>query len=183
MQRVWFLTCMIYNAYLLIHESIFNHWRRIYTYEKRYIRIKIPVYKLIHVRKYTCLKPYVLQTIRVWNHTRYKSYALQIIRVWYIRVWNDGIPLDDQRHTPVLLSPRNARRNVLRHDGLCADVAVMRPWRNDSRAVIHVCRQSNVLICTTDSTVSQPPITLLIHVHCYQNLHFDLDMWHKLTLG
>ena len=41
-----------------------------------------------------------------------KSYALQIIRVW-----NDGISLDDQRHTPVLLSPRNARRNVLRHDG------------------------------------------------------------------
>ena len=36
LQRVWFLTCMIYNAYLLIHESIFNHWRRIYTYEKRY---------------------------------------------------------------------------------------------------------------------------------------------------
>ena len=44
-----------------------------------------------------------------------KSYTLQIIRVW-----NDGISLDDQRHTPVLLSPRNARRNVLRHDGgLC----------------------------------------------------------------
>ena len=42
-----------------------------------------------------------------------KSYALQIIRVL-----NDGISLDDQRHTPVLLSPRNARRNVLRHDGL-----------------------------------------------------------------
>ena len=41
-----------------------------------------------------------------------KSYALQIIRVW-----NDGISLDDQRHTPVLLSPRNARRNVLRQTG------------------------------------------------------------------
>ena len=40
---------------------------------------------------------------------------------------------------------------------------------------IHVCRQSNVLICTTDSTVSQPPVTLLIHVHCHQNLHFNLD--------
>ena len=40
-----------------------------------------------------------------------KSYALQIIRVW-----NDGISLDDQRHTP-LLSPHNARRNVLRHHG------------------------------------------------------------------
>ena len=44
-----------------------------------------------------------------------KSYTLQIIRVW-----NDDISLDDQRHTPVLLSPRNARRNVLRHDGVSA---------------------------------------------------------------
>ena len=55
----------------------------------------------------------------------------------------------------------------------------------------HVClRQrkslhgiSRALICTTDSTVSQPPVTLLIHVHCHQNLHFNLDMRHKLTLG
>ena len=54
----------------------------VYTRMKRDKRIEIPVYKLIHVRKYTCLKPYVLQIIRVWNHTRYKSYALQIIRVW-----------------------------------------------------------------------------------------------------
>ena len=119
----------------------------VYTRMKRDTRIEIPVYKLIHVRKYTCLKPYVLQIIRVWNHTRYKSYALQTIRVWnhtryklyayeiirvinhtrmksyalqIIRVWNGGISLDDQRQTPVLLSPRNARRNVLRHDGLCA---------------------------------------------------------------
>ena len=54
----------------------------VYTRMERDTRIEIPVYKLIHVRKYTCLKPYVLQIIRVWNHTRYKSYALQIIRVW-----------------------------------------------------------------------------------------------------
>ena len=55
----------------------------------------------------------------------------------------------------------------------------------------HVClRQrkdlhgiSSALICTTDSTVSQPPVTLLIHVHCHQNVHFNLDMRHKLTLG
>ena len=126
------------------------------------------------------MKSYTLQIIRVWNHTRMKSYTLQIIRVW-----NDDISLDDQRHTPVLLSPRNARRNVLRHDGVCAmrDVAVTRSWRNDSRAVTQVCRQLNALICNTDSTVSQPPISLLIHVHCHQNLHFNLDMRHKLTLG
>ena len=49
----------------------------VYTRMKRYTRIEIPVFKLIHVRKYTCLKPYVLQIIRVWNHTRYKSYTLQ----------------------------------------------------------------------------------------------------------
>ena len=36
LQRVRFLTCTICNAYLLIHESIYKHWRRIYTYEKRY---------------------------------------------------------------------------------------------------------------------------------------------------
>ena len=58
----------------------------------------------------------------------------------------------------------------------------MRPWHNHSHAVTHVCRQSNVLLCTTDRTVSQPPITLLIHVRCHQNLHFNLDMGHKLTV-
>ena len=55
----------------------------------------------------------------------------------------------------------------------------------------HVClrqrkslhRISSALICTTDSAVSQPPVILLIHVHCHQNLHFNLDMRHKLTLG
>ena len=46
---------------------------------KRYTRIEIPEYKLIHVINFTCLKPYVLQIIRVWNHTRMKSYTLQII--------------------------------------------------------------------------------------------------------
>ena len=30
----------------------------------------------------------------------------------------------------------------------------MRPWRNDSRALTHVCRQSNVLICITDSSLT-----------------------------
>ena len=39
------------------------------------------MYKLIHVRNYTCLKPYVLQIICVWNHKRYESYTLQIIHV------------------------------------------------------------------------------------------------------
>ena len=42
---------------------------------------------------------------------------------------------------------------------------------------------SRALICTTDSTVSQPPVTLLINVHCHQNLHSNLDMRHKVTLG
>ena len=102
-------------------------------------------------------------------------YTLQIIRVR-----NDGISLDDQRHTPALLSPRNARRNVLRHDGVCATSQLC---GRDATTVTHVWRQSNVLSCTTDNTVSQPPITLLIHVHCHQNLHFNLDMRHKLTLG
>ena len=62
-----------------------------------------------------CCKSYAYEIIHVTNHTRMKSYTLQIIRVW-----NDGISLDDQRHTPVLLSPRNARRNVPRHDRVCA---------------------------------------------------------------
>ena len=76
-----------------------------------------------------------------------KSYTLQIIRVW-----NDGISLGDQRDTPVLLSPRNARGNVLRHDRVCAtsllnlcgrDATEHRPWqdgvlwwRQDSRAIV-----------------------------------------------
>ena len=69
-----------------------------------------------------------------------------------MRIWNDGILLDDQRHIPVLLSPCNARRNILRHDSVCAtsqlnlcghDATERRPWqdgvlwwRNDSRAVV-----------------------------------------------
>ena len=64
----------------------------VYTRMKRDTRIETPVYKLIHVRKYTFLKTirvanhtrmksYTLQIIRVTNHTRMKSYALQIIRV------------------------------------------------------------------------------------------------------
>ena len=96
LQRVRFFTCTICNAYILIHVSIFNHWRRTYTYEKIYTYQNSCI-RLIHVRNYTCLKPYVLQIIRVWNHTRYKSYTLQIICVW-----NDGICLDYQRHTPAL---------------------------------------------------------------------------------
>ena len=36
-----------------------------YTRIKIDTRIEIPVYKLIHVREYTCLKPFVLQIIRV----------------------------------------------------------------------------------------------------------------------
>ena len=55
----------------------------------------------------------------------------------------------------------------------------------------HVCLRQrkrlhgifSALICTTDSTVSQPLVTLLIHVHCHQYLHFNLDMRHKLMLG
>ena len=97
------------------------------------------------------MKSYTLQIIRVWNHTRMKSYTLQIIRVW-----NDGISLDDQRHTPVLLSPRNACRNVLRHDGVCATSQLRgRDATTVAPPVTQVCRQWNVLICTTDSTVSQ----------------------------
>ena len=30
----------------------------------------------------------------------------------------------------------------------------MRPWRNDSHALTRVCRQSNVLICITDSSLT-----------------------------
>ena len=169
----------------------------VYTRMKRDTRIEIPVYKLIHVRKYTCLKPYVLQIIRVWNHTRYKSYALQIIRVWnhtryksyayeIIRVTNHTRMklrhfIGRSATHPCLTKPSQRTSSCFASRRALCDVAVMRPWRSDSRAVIHVCRQSNVLICTTDSTVSQPPITLLIHVHCHQNLHFNLDMWHKLT--
>ena len=36
LQCVRFFTCTICNAYLLIHVSIFNHWRPTYTYEKIY---------------------------------------------------------------------------------------------------------------------------------------------------
>ena len=64
------------------YMNLFTTIDVVYTRMKRDTRIEIPVYKLIHVRKYTCLKPYVLQIICVWNHTRYKSYALQIIRIW-----------------------------------------------------------------------------------------------------
>ena len=75
LQRVRFLTCTICNAYLMIHVSIFNHWRRTYTYENIYTyrnsRVQInPHYKL-----------YVFKTIRVANHMRIKSYTLQIIHV------------------------------------------------------------------------------------------------------
>ena len=59
------------------YMNLFTTIDVVYTRMKRDTRIEIPVYKLIHSRKYTCLKPYVLQIIRVWNHTHYKSYALQ----------------------------------------------------------------------------------------------------------
>ena len=56
----------------------------VHTRMKIYTRIKIPVYKLIHVRNYTCLKPYTCcksyayEIIHVTNHTRYKSYAYEM---------------------------------------------------------------------------------------------------------
>ena len=150
----------------------------VYTRMKRDTRIETPGYKLIHVRNYTCLKLHVLQIIRAWNHTRYKSYTLQIIRVW-----NDGISLDDQRHTPVLLSPCNARRNVLRHDRVnLRDVAVksMRPWRHRTTSLAGRCsvvtqRQSRCSCikssgeyseehqptCADNQMYSQAPINLI----------------------
>ena len=100
----------------------------------------------------------MLQIIRVTNHTRVKSYALQIIRVWnHTRMkWRHFIGRSATH--PCLTKPSQRTSYCFASRRALRDVAVMRSWRNDSRAVIHVCRQSNVLICTTDSTVSQPTV-------------------------
>ena len=45
--------------------NLFSTIDVVYTRMKRDTRIEIPVYKLIHVRNYTCSKPYVLQIMRV----------------------------------------------------------------------------------------------------------------------
>ena len=125
-------------------------------------------YEIMHVTNYTRYKSYTLQIIRIWNHTHYKSYTLQIIRVW-----NGSVSLDDQWHTPVLLSPRNVCCNDLHHQGvsatsqlnLCGRDAMTVAFLSHDNIQLHKIKwrifYEHQLTCADNQMYFQAPINLI----------------------